>query len=132
MITRYLTSLQATFNPLSPHKSHKIPRLILALLSSTARSAAGANIQVTTNQLPSASTEQCSLIASFKDGRKMVFKEGRSARQRGEKVAKGAADEGGLTGEEYDLRKLSINDVVVELDRHSRALTRKDELSGER
>jgi hypothetical protein len=99
------------------------------MLSPDARSPAGGNIKVDTTVLPMASKEAASLVVGFKDGRRLTFKEVKSPAQ-----AKGATAVAApaLAQGEWDLRRLGVKDVTEELDRHSRALRRKEELSGER
>ena len=118
MIVKYLKSLTATFNPLSPDRSHKIPRILLSFLGPNARLPTGGNVTVKTNMLPSKSKESSSLLLSFKDGKELQFVD-----QRGKK--EGAQKEGAL-----DLSQYGINDVVEEVDRHSRMLMRKEDLAG--
>ncbi|ETI26308.1 hypothetical protein G647_03085 [Cladophialophora carrionii CBS 160.54] len=94
MITTYLTSLKATFNPFSP--SSKIPRLFLTLLPANAHK----TLQIKSQALPRHSPEPSTLELGFKDGKKGM----------GEKV--------------------SLQDIVEEVNRHARGLARKEELSG--
>ena len=110
MRTRYLQSLAATFNPHLNLKSHKIPRIMLSFIGSVARSATGGGMKVKTNVLPAASKEPSSLILTFKDGKELRW-------------AERSQDEG-----TWDLAKVSVKDVVEEVERHSRILKRKEEL----
>jgi len=97
MLTRYLTSLNLTFNPFSPLS--KTPRLLLAILPPDARS----TMKITTTLLPRDSKDPPMLDLKFKDGKEMRMQ-----------VKK----------------KLKIQDVVDEVERHSRILGREEELKG--
>ena len=112
MITQYLKSLTATFNPLSPSRSHKIPRIILSFLKPNARSATGGGITVKTQILPAGSSQPSGLTLGFKDGKELRWAE--------KSKAEGT----------WNLSGVGIKDVVEEVDRHSRALRRKEELTG--
>ncbi|KAF2403849.1 mitochondrial ribosomal protein L44 [Trichodelitschia bisporula] len=59
------------------------------------------NMQINTTVLPRASVEPATLDIKFKDGKEMTI----------------------------DLEKMKINDVAVEVDRHSRMLQRQEDLS---
>lgn len=117
MITKHLTSLTATFNPLSPLSSHRIPRLLLSFIPPAAR------LKISTTILPSSSTTPSEVVLGFRDGKVLRFVElsGRG-RRKGKELQGG---DGVL-----DLGRLGIKDVVEEVDRHSRALQRQAELSG--
>lgn len=67
--------------------------------------------------LPASSTAPSSIEVGFKDGKVLRFVEG------------GAAKDGGAEGV-WDLTKLGINEVVEEVERHSRVLRRREELDG--
>ncbi|EXJ56678.1 hypothetical protein A1O7_07022 [Cladophialophora yegresii CBS 114405] len=95
MITTYLTTLRATFNPFSP--SSKIPRLFLTLLPANAHK----TLQIKSQALPRYSHEPSTLELGFKDGK---------VQGPGEKV--------------------TLQDIVEEVNRHARGLARKEELSG--
>jgi large subunit ribosomal protein L53 len=97
MLTRYLTSLNVSFNPFSPLS--KTPRVLLAMLPPNARS----TMQITTRMLPRESTEPPTLELKFKDGKLMKMEVG---------------------------KKLKVQDVVDEVERHSRILKREEELKG--
>ena len=111
-MTKYLKSLNATFNPLSFQKSHQIPRIVLSFLKPDARSASAGGMTVTTNVLPAKSKEPSSLMMSFKDGKELKWVE--------------KSEQEGV----WDLKSVNIKDVTEEVNRHSRILRRKEELSG--
>ncbi|KAF4548807.1 39S ribosomal protein L53/MRP-L53 [Elsinoe fawcettii] len=99
MITRYLTSVSATFSAFSP-RSGKTARSFLALLPPNARSS---GMKIDIKMLPQAQASQPGVLKlSFKDGKQM----------------------------DLDIETLKIRDIQREVDRHSRALTRQEELTG--
>lgn len=122
MLTKYLTTLSVAFSPLSPSRAHRTPRLLLALLP------ASHQIKVTTTILPTNSKEPARISIGFKE-KQIVFVESKGSNKKGGK-AEADAVALGLQEGELDLRRLGINDVVEEVDRYSRGLARKDELSG--
>ncbi|MBE7182132.1 MAG: hypothetical protein INR71_13175 [Terriglobus roseus] len=65
MITRFLTSVTAKFNPFSP--GARTARTFLAMLPPTAR----ADMAVDVKLLPRASPDPPSLVLGFRDGRKL-------------------------------------------------------------
>lgn len=95
MITQFLTSATAKFNPFSA--SAKAARIFLAQLPPNARS----TMQVKTTVLPKTSTEPAALSLEFKDGKTMSF----------------------------DLERQKFKEIQDEVNRHSRGLMRKEELS---
>ena len=105
MKTIHLTSLVASFNPFARHA--KTPRLVLSLLPPAACS----SVKVTVKQLPRSNTDPSTLEIGFKDGKvlKYQFRDP-------------------VPGQKQDTVKLK--DVVEQVDRHSRALKRKEELAG--
>jgi large subunit ribosomal protein L53 len=114
MLTKYLTTLSVAFSPLSPLRAHRTPRLLLALLPASHK------IKVTTTILPTNSTQPAKITVGFKE-RTIEFLEKK----------KGAPAAGAAGSEEVlDLGRLGINDIVEEVDRHSRMLGRKEELTG--
>jgi large subunit ribosomal protein L53 len=113
MLTKYLTTLSVAFSPLSPLRAHRTPRLLLALLPATHK------IKVTTTILPTNSTQPAKITVGFKE-RTIEFLEKK----------KGDAAAGAGSDEVLDLGRLGINDIVEEVDRHSRMLGRKEELTG--
>lgn len=132
MQTRYLTSLTTHFNPLSTSPAHRIPRLLLSRLPSSALAANGAPLPVTTKILPRSTREPARLVIGFKGGETLEFVEltkrraGRQAAGEGEKTAAPAAAREGV----MDLGKLGIKDVLEEVSRRCRILGRKDQIAG--
>jgi len=126
MITKYITSLTVTFNPLTPRSAHRTPRLLLSLLPPAARRPGG--VVVKTSILPTSAGVDApsSVTLAFRDGKELKFLEVSRPAAKGGKTGKkveGEVPEGVL-----DLGKLGIKDVVEEVDRHSRVLRRKEEL----
>jgi large subunit ribosomal protein L53 len=117
MITTYLTTLKATFNPFSP--SSKIPRLFLTLLPANAHK----SLQIKSQALPRHSPEPSTLELGFKDGKTVKYSWGGKAAEAEQTTASVTAKKG--TGE-----KVSLQDIVEEVNRHARGLARKEELSG--
>lgn len=122
MITKHLATISACFNPLLPLAAHRIPRLMLSFLPPAARAAGG--IKISHEILPASSQRPSQITLGFRDGRELRFVE---------MTRKGEA----LPGEPalpvegvLDLGRLGIKDVVEEVDRHSRMLQRKADLSG--
>ncbi|OAL37500.1 hypothetical protein AYO20_03349 [Fonsecaea nubica] len=109
MITTYLTSLKARFNPFSA--SSKIPRLFLTLLPADAHK----TLKISSTALPRSSSEPSTLELGFKDGKVVKYSWGAEAR---------ASSKKGF-GE-----KVTLTDIVEEVDRHARVLARKEELAG--
>ena len=109
MKAMYLTSLTAKINPFSTNS--KVPRLFIALLPSNAHKILKMNV----TQLPRASTAPALLELGFKDGKTMKWSWGGVA----EKPVEGKREE-----------KVGLQDVVEEVERHTRQLGRKEELSG--
>lgn len=105
MKTKHLTSLSASFNPFARHA--KTPRLFLSLLPPSARS----SVKVTVKQLPRSSTDPSTLELSFKDGKVMKY----SFRDP-------------VPGDKID--QLKLKDVVEQVERHTRSLARKEDLTG--
>jgi large subunit ribosomal protein L53 len=105
MKTTHLTSLTTSFNPFARHA--KTPRLFLSLLPPAARS----TVKVTVKQLPRSSTDPSTLEIGFKDGKvlKYQFRD----------PVPGQKEEG-----------VKLKDVVEQVERHSRGLQRKEELTG--
>jgi hypothetical protein len=102
--TTHLTSLVASFNPFARHA--KTPRLILSLLPPATRS----SVKVIVKQLVRSNTDPSTLDIGFKDGKvlKYQFQEP-------------------VPGQKMDTVKLK--DVVEQVDRYSRVLKRKEELT---
>lgn len=122
MITKHLATITAAFNPLKPVPAHKIPRLLLSFISPSARAPGG--VKVSQEILPASSPRPSEITLAFRDGRELKFLE---MTRKGKSVGK--ADAKPADGV-FDLGKLGIKDVVEEVDRHSRMLQRKAELSG--
>lgn len=104
MKTAHLTSLTTTFNPFARHA--KTPRLVLSLLPPATRS----TIKVTVKQLPRSSTAPSTLEIGFKDGKMLKYQ----FRDPGPENEEG----------------VKLKDVVEQVERHSRGLKRKEELTG--
>jgi large subunit ribosomal protein L53 len=114
MITTYLTSLRATFNPFSA--SSKIPRLFLTTLPATA----GKTIKITSVALPRISTQPSTLELEFKDGKNVKYSWGGDQwKVEGKAIKKGNGGE-----------KVTLTDIIEEVNRHAKALGRKEELAG--
>ncbi|KAH0832666.1 mitochondrial 54S ribosomal protein YmL44 [Fonsecaea pedrosoi] len=111
MITTYLTSLKARFNPFSA--SSKIPRLFLTLLPADAHK----TLKISSTALPRRSSEPSTLELGFKDGKVVKYSWGAEAPQQASSK-KGSGE------------KVTLTDIVEEVDRHARVLARKEELAG--
>jgi len=122
MITKYLTTLTVAFSPLSASRAHRTPRLLLALLPATHK------IKISTTILPTNSKEPARITIGFKE-KQIAFVESKGSDKKGGKAEAQAVALGMQEGE-LDLRRLGINDVVEEVDRYSRGLARKEELTG--
>ncbi|EXJ87067.1 hypothetical protein A1O3_04025 [Capronia epimyces CBS 606.96] len=110
MITTYVTSLKVAFNPFLA--TSKVPRLFLTLLPPEAHK----TIKITTAQFPRTSTASALLELGFKDGKTMKYTweiESSSAEDKTTKT-----------------KKVGLNDIVEEVNRHARGLARKEELTG--
>lgn len=77
-------------------------------------------MKISNNILPASSRAPSSLVVGFKDGKTLRFVEGGEG-------AEGAGKEGEVV---WDLKRVGVRDVVEEVDRHSRALRRREELAG--
>ena len=106
MKTTYLTSVTTRLNPFAHHA--KIPRMFLSLLPPDARSK---GMAVTITQRPRANVDPSTLELGFKDGKTMKF-----------------AFRDSVEGDQME--QLKLKDVVEEVERHTRFLKRKQELSG--
>lgn len=104
MQTRFITALTTTLNPFS--KTSRTPRLFLAQLPPSIRG----SIKVKVNQLPRESKAPSTLALTFKDGKEMkfVFDEAKAGEKREE---------------------VKLQDVLNEVERHSRGLARKEDLT---
>lgn len=111
MITTYLTTLKTAFNPFQVNS--RVPRLFLNLLPAAAHK----TIKITTTQLPRSSTAPATLEIGFKDGKTMKYSWATESPQ--------------ATAERSPkVKRASLQDIVEEMNRHARALDRKEELSG--
>jgi large subunit ribosomal protein L53 len=119
MITTYLTSLKATFNPFAA--SSKIPRLFLTQLPANAHK----TIQIKSTPLPRGSTGPSTLELGFKDGKVVKYSWGGPITAIEDGSGK-AVQKGRKTGGE----KVTLQDIVEEVDRHAKGLARKEELNG--
>jgi len=141
MITKYLTSLTVSFNPLSPRAAHRVPRLLLSFVPPAARTT---GVVIKSIIIPTSAGQDVpsSVTLSFKDGKELRFLEVTRPvvktrnKGKGKKVdvvekdgeGKVAAPVTVVPEGVFDLGKLGIRDVVEEVDRHSRVLKRKEEL----
>ena len=114
MITRFITSVRTTFNPFSPYG--KTARSFLALLPPNARH----SMKIDVKMLPRASQDPASLGLSFSMSTLSIMYQVVWADQCG-------AEDGKEMN--LDLAKLKIKDITNEVDRHSRQLGRKEDLS---
>lgn len=111
MITSYITTLKTTFNPF--HATSKIPRLFLTLLPP----AAHRTVKISTTQLPRASTAPAILEIGFKDGKTVKYNWTAEAPEKAE-------------GNATKAKRVSLQDIVEEVNRHARVMARKQELAG--
>ena len=111
MITTYLTTLKTAFNPFQVNS--RVPRLFLNLLPPAAHK----TIKVTTAQLPRSSTAPATLEIGLKDGKTMSYSWATETAPATE-------------GKAQKVKRVSLQDIVEEVNRHARALDRKEELSG--
>ena len=119
MITTYLTSLKTTFNPFSP--SSKIPRLFLTVLPANTHKA----LQIKSTPLPRHSTEPSTLELGFKDGRVVKYSWGGSPAP-----VEGTQGIAPVKGKKAGGEKVTLQDIIDEVNRHARVSARKEELSG--
>lgn len=113
MKTTYLTTLTASFNPFS--RTAVVPRLILSLLKPDAHK----TIAIKSIQLPRSSTQPASLVLGFKDGKTLKYLWAE------DEVGKSAATE-----RNTKKKSVKLQDIVEEVERHTRILGRKEELAG--
>ena len=119
MITTYLTTLKATFNPFAP--SSKIPRLFLTVLPADAHK----SIKIVSTPLPRTSSAPSTLELGFKDGKVAKYSWGTNAKPvEGDQIGATAMGKKGAGD------KVTLKDIVEEVDRHARQLARKEELAG--
>lgn len=114
MKTTYLTSLSASFNPFLP--TSKIPRLVLSLLPASAHR----TVKITSKQLPRSSTAPSTLELGFKDGKTLKYS---WALETPESIAAAQAAK-------KTIEKVKLRDIIWEVDRHARVLSRQEDLKG--
>lgn len=112
MITKFITEVSTTFNPFLPRA--KTARLFLSFLPPNARQ----TMKVDTKLLPRASREPSFIQLKFS---KLDLRSRRS-------FLTAIAEDGKQM--KLDAEKLGIKGVVEEVDRHSRILSRQEELNG--
>ncbi|TKA82851.1 hypothetical protein B0A55_00963 [Friedmanniomyces simplex] len=100
MLTKYLTGVTTAFSPFNAH-SGKIIRSFLALLPPNARSTMAIDVKMF-GQSEAQKPAMLTLKFMLEDGKEM----------------------------QVDVEKMKLTDIEIEVDRHSRMLKRKDELSG--
>jgi large subunit ribosomal protein L53 len=130
MITRFITEVTTRFNPFSARA--KSARLFLSFLPANAR-AQGMN--VTTQLLPRSSTEPSSLYIKFSQYTPSLLKSGGD--NKGAKESEERRHDKKLTRREtedgkemkLDCEAMNIKSIVEEVDRHSRALQKADDLA---
>lgn len=101
MKVTHVTTLTTQLNPFS--RTSKVPRLILALLPPNAHK----SIKIKTTQLPRNSKLPALLELGFKDGKTMKWE-----------------------WSESEEKSAGVVDIVTEANRHTRMLSRKEELTG--
>jgi len=111
MITTYLTTIKAAFNPFTI--TSKVPRLFLNVLPASAHK----TIKISATQFPRASAAPAILELGFQDGKTMKYSWAPEALQQTE-------------GSGKKLKSVSLQDIIEEVDRHARGLARKQELTG--
>jgi len=112
MITKFITEVSTTFNPFLPRA--KTARLFLSFLPPNARQ----TMKVDTKLLPRASRDPSFIQLKFS---KLDLRSCRS-------FLTAIAEDGKQM--KLDAEKLGIKGVVEEVDRHSRILSRQEELNG--
>lgn len=124
MITRFITEVSTAFNPF--RKPAGTCRKFLAHLPANARQ----NMKINTKVLPKDSREPCLLKLKF--SRFSTLLSPRYKWSRGVNLESVADAVSAEDGKEMDLdpEKLSIKDVMEEVDRHSRLLKRQADLTG--
>jgi large subunit ribosomal protein L53 len=118
MISNFITTVSAKFNPFT--RSQRMPRIFLSMLPPTART----SMKISVAQLPRESAENGSLSLTFSTYLKI--------RVDGCKVCREQKDWCAVEdGKEmsFDPETIKIKDVVAEVDRHSRMLARKEDLT---
>lgn len=110
MITTYLTSLKVAFNPFLA--TSKVPRLFLTLLPPEAHK----TIKISATQYPRTSKAPALLELGLKDGKTLKYT--------------WEAEAPDAEGKARKTKRVGLNDVVEEVNRHARGLARKEELTG--
>ncbi|TVY60666.1 54S ribosomal protein L44 [Lachnellula suecica] len=124
MITRFLTEVSTVFNPFSPKA--KTARLFLSFLPSNARQ----TIKINTKMLPKISREPSFVELKFsKKSPPSYARPSAVLSLMGGWLTMGHFIEDGKQMK-LDAEKLGIKGVVEEVDRHSRILSRQEELTG--
>lgn len=122
MITRFLTDVRVKFNPFS--RTSKSARVFLSLIPPSARAD---GMKIESKMLPRDSKEPAELALKFSTfARKRTYSEN-------EYMAWTSANTNLIEdGKEMNLEieKMRITEVMEQVDRHSRILARKEELSG--
>lgn len=113
MKTTYLTTLTSSFNPFS--RTAVVPRLILSLLKPDAHK----TIAIKSTQLPRTSSQPASLVLGFKDGKTLKYSWAEN------EVGKSPTADGSK-----QQKSVKLQDIVEEVERHTRILGRKEELAG--
>ncbi len=114
MITKFLSEVTTTFNPFSPKA--KTARLFLSFLPPNARQ----NMKISTKLLPRTSKDPSLLELKF------------STAPHSTSACKDSTNIGAEDGKQLklDAEKLGIKGVTEEVNRHSRILSRQEELNG--
>lgn len=131
MQTRYLTSITTHFNPLSSARPHKISRLLLSCLPTAAIAANGSPLPVKSVVLPRTSPDAARITIGFKGGETVEWVEV-TRRRRGRDGKDGGAQADPVASMQgvIDLGKIGLKDVLEEVGRRCRLLSRKDQISG--
>ncbi|KAI9698242.1 MAG: 39S ribosomal protein L44, mitochondrial [Candelina mexicana] len=112
MITKFITDVSTKFNPFDPRA--KTARVFLSLLPPNARQ----TMKVNTLLLPKTSRERSNLLLKFiLLSHEYNVNETRSNAEDGKTM-------------QLNTERLGINEVMEEVDRHSRILSRQEELTG--
>ena len=123
MQTKFLSTLAVTFNPFSATRWHKTPRLLLSFLPANA---ASSGLKISTTILPQNSTDSSRIAIGYKDGKTLVFEGKQAQEELG--TAPAQAQQSAVADGVLDLKMMGVKDVLAEVDRHSRLLSRKADL----
>ena len=121
MITRFITNVSLTFNPFSARA--KVCRTVLSQFGP----AAWGRVKFDTKVLPRESTLPSGLKLKFRTWIFCLIDRELNCLDSVRKLTHSAEDGKELT---LDTEKLNFKDITEEVDRHSRGLARKAELSG--